>query len=130
MSANNAGEIVRTLLTADAAVAHLVGMRVFVDEAPADADLPLIVYGVRLGEDVDGTLTMSPATVDVHCYAAGDDQALALATAADSALNNRGGYNAGTSVIGLLREDWDSVRDTDMALWGQLLRYGAHVVRV
>jgi hypothetical protein len=130
VSANKAGEIVRLLLTGNSAVAALVGTRVFVDEAPDDADLPLIVYGVRLAQQIDGSAPLSMATVDVHCYSASDDQALAVATAVDAALNGAGGISGGTSVLCLVQEDWDSVRDSSVSMWGQLLRYGAMVVRV
>lgn len=129
MSANNAAEAVRARLVADTAVAALVGTRVFIDEAPDKAALPLIVYGVRLQEESDGSAPMSPASIEIHCYAATDDGAKSLADAADAALATPGLFNSGTRVLAPSLEDWDSVRDAEMAIWGRLLRYGAFVVR-
>lgn len=129
MSANNAAIVVRTLLTGASAVTTLVSTRIYPDDAPEDADLPLIVYGVRLLEAVDGSAPVAPASVDVHCYAATDDAAQSLAVAADGAVEGRGGVYSGTIVQALTGEAWDEVRDADMQLWGRLLRYSAVVVR-
>ena len=129
MSANNAAVVVRALLTGASAVTTLVSARIYPNEAPADADLPLIVYGVRLLEAVDGSAPVAPASVDVHCYAATDDAAQSLAVAADGAIESRGGVYSGTIVQALTGEAWDEVRDADMQLWGRLLRYSAVVVR-
>lgn len=129
MSANNAGVVVRTLLAADATVAGLIGARIYPEEAPDEADLPLIVYGVRLQEAVDGSAPISPASVDVHCYGATDDASQALAVAADGALAGRSGTSGGTTVYSLVLEDWDEVYDSELAVWGRLMRYGAVVIR-
>lgn len=129
MSANNAAVVVRTLLTGNVTVAGLVAGRIFPNEAPADADLPLIVYGVRLQEAVDGSAPVAPATVDVHCYASTDDAAQALAVAADGAVEGTGGLYNGTRVHSITGESWEDVRNEEMSLWGRLLRYGAVVVR-
>ena len=129
MSANNAAVAVRTLLTGNVTVAGLVAGRIYPNEAPADADLPLIVYGVRLQEAVDGSAPVAPATVDVHCYASTDDAAQSLAVAADGAIEGRGGMYSGTIVQALTGENWEDVRNAEMELWGRLLRYGAVVVR-
>lgn len=129
MSANNAAVVVRTLLTGASAVTTLVSTRIYPNEAPADADLPLIVYGVRLLEAVDGSAPVAPATVDVHCYAATDDAAQSLAVAADGAVEGRGGTYSGTIVQALTNESWEDARDAEMQLWGRLLRYSAVVVR-
>jgi hypothetical protein len=131
VSANNAAQVVRTLLTGNATVATLIGGRIYPGEAPDKAALPLIVYGVRLLEAAPGSAPVSAAAVDVHCYAATDDAAQALAVAADDVLSasSAGGTSSGTRVQGLVQEDWDEVRDTDMNLWGRLLRYSAVVVR-
>lgn len=129
MSANNAAIVVRTLLANDGTVAGLVGGRIYPSEAPVEADLPLIVYTVRLNEAVDGSAPVSGAAVDVHCYAATDDAAQSLAVAADGALANKSGVYSGTIVHALLVEDWEDVRDSEMSIWGRMLRYGALVVR-
>ena len=106
MSANNAGNIVVSLLTGSVAVAALVATRIYPVMKPLDeAALPLIVYGVRLTEQIDGTAPMSIGTVDVHCYAATDDEALALAVAADGALNGMGGANGATRIMSLVQQD-------------------------
>ncbi len=129
MSANNAAVVVRALLTGASAVTTLVSARIYPNEAPADADLPLIVYGVRLLEAVDGSAPVAPASVDVHCYAATDDVAQSLAVAADGAVAGKGGTYSGTIVQSLTNERWEDARDAEMAIWGRLLRYSAIVVR-
>lgn len=129
MSANNAAEAVRARLAADSGVAALVAERIYIDEAPTKALLPLIVYGVRLQEESDGSAPMSPASIEVHCYAATEDDVKGLADAADAALATPGLISGGTRVLAPTLEDWDSVRDTEMSVWGRLLRYGAVVVR-
>jgi len=130
VSANNAAEAVRARLVADSGVAALVGTRVYIDEAPDKAVLPLIVYGVRLQEESDGSAPMSPASIDVNCYAETDDEAKSIADAADNALGSTAGLAHGsTRVLSPVLEDWDSVRDSDLSMWGRLLRYGAIVVR-
>lgn len=129
MSANNAGNIVVSLLTGSVAVAALVATRIYPDESPDEAALPLIVYGVRLTEQIDGTAPISIGTVDVHCYAATDDEALALAVAADGALNGMGGANGATRIMSLVQQDWDTARDSAVSEWAQLLRYTGVVVR-
>lgn len=129
MSAQNAAVVVRTLLTGNVTVAALVSGRIFPNEAPADSTLPLIVYGVRLLEAVDGSAPVAAATVDVHCYADTDDGAQALAVAADGAIDGKGGTYSGTAVRSLTGESWEDARDAEMQLWGRLLRYGAVVVR-
>lgn len=129
MSANNAGVVVRTLLAADATVAGMIGARIYPEEAPDEANLPLIVYGVRLQEAVDGSAPISSASVDVHCYGATDDASQALAVAADGALAGQSGTSGGTTVYSLVLEDWDEVYDSELAVWGRLMRYGAVVIR-
>lgn len=125
----NAAEAVRALLAGNVQVATLVGQRIYLDEAPDLAALPLIVYGVRLQETSDGSAPLYPAAIDVNCYAASDDDAAALANAADNAMNVPGGSSGTTRLLSPALEDWDSVRDAKMAIWGRLLRYGAFVVR-
>lgn len=130
MSANNAADAVRALLVADSAVAGLVDTRIYLDEAPNKAQLPLIVYGVRLQEASDGSAPMSPASIDVNCYAETEDEAKSIADAADNALGSTPGLASGsTRVLSPVLEDWDSVRDTELSMWGRLLRYGAIVIR-
>ncbi len=129
MSANNAAVAVRTLLTGNVTVAGLVAGRIYPNEAPADADRPLIVYAVRLQEAVDGSAPISQASANVHCYAATDDAAQSLAVAADGAMNGKGGISSGTRVNSLVLDDWEDVSDSDMAIYGRLLRYSAIVIR-
>lgn len=125
----NAAEAVRSLLTSNSAVAAIVSTRVYLDEAPDKARLPLIVYGVRLQETSDGTAPMSPATIDVNCYAESDDSAKSLADAAVAAMEVAGAVNGATRVMAPVLEEWDSVRDAEMAIWGRQLRFGAFVMR-
>jgi len=129
VSTNKAGDIVRSLLAGNAGVAAIVGTRIYPDESPDKAALPLIVYGARLAEQIDGTAPVSPATVDVHCYASSDDGALALAEAADAALNGQGGASGTTRILSLVQDDWDTARDSSVSEWAQLLRYSGVVVR-
>lgn len=129
MSANSAADAVRAQLVADSGVSALVSTRIYIDEAPDKAALPLIVYGVRLQEASDGSAPMSPATIDVNCYASTDAVAQSVAEAVDAALATPGMISGSTRVLAPTLEDWDSVRDAEMSEWGRLLRYGAIVVR-
>lgn len=129
MAANNAGTVIRNLLANNAGVAALVGARIYPNQAPDEADLPLIVYGVRLQDEVDGSAPVGPAAVDVHCYGASDDSAHAVAVAADGALAGVTSSSSGTQVQSLVREDWEEIQDFEMGLYGSLLRFGAVVVR-
>lgn len=129
MSANDAGAIVRNILAADATVAAAVGSRIYPEEAPDEADFPLIVYGVRLAEQVDGTAPIWPARVDVHIYSHVDDQAQSVAVAADAALAGLGGYSNGTWLRGLVLDQWEEARDFTENMWGRLLTYSGMVLR-
>lgn len=82
---------------------------------------------MRLLEAVDGSAPVSPATVDVHCYASTDDAAQSLAVAADGAIEGKGGAYSATIVQALTNESWEDARDADMQLWVRLLRYSAVV---
>jgi len=129
MSNNHAPDAVRAMLANNAGVAALVGGRIYPDEAPAEADLPLIVYAVRLQEAVDGTAPICQASIDVHCYAESDDDATTLMNAAAAAMETAGGRAQSTQVMWPTLEDWEPVRSAEDALWGRLLRFGATVVR-
>lgn len=129
MSANDVGAIVWAKLAADATVAAAVATRIYPEEAPDEADLPLIVYQVRLGEQVDGTAPIWPATVDVHVYTHDDDQAQTLAVAVDEALAGSGGYSDGTWLRSLVLNRWEETRDFTDNLWGRLLMYSGMVLR-
>ena len=77
-------------LSGDAAVAALVGTRIYPIRAPQAAALPRIVFARQEGENL-GTLngrgTHDRLQVLVECFAATVEQARALATAATLALD-------------------------------------------
>lgn len=123
------GGIVYAALTGDATVGALVGTRVYPEQAPDEADLPLIVYGVRVGESVDGSAQMWQCTVTVSCYAATDAGAEALATAVSTVLDGYNGYDASYLARGLLRTDYSEVRDAEFNLWGRLATFQGWIVR-
>jgi hypothetical protein len=121
-------EIVRSMLVADPAVAALVADRVYPDESPDGAALPLIVYAARLGDPADGTMPAWRLALDVHCYAADDDTAGSLATAADVVLAGAAGSVDGTYLRPLALDAWQPGRDADLSEWSRLLSYSGIVL--
>ncbi|MBK8772651.1 MAG: DUF3168 domain-containing protein [Rhizobiales bacterium] len=121
--------IIHDRLVANAAVAAIVGTNVFLEESPDDADLPLIVYASRLGDAVDGSALVSPATVTVHGYASSDDTAQSLGAAISAALEGGGGVSGTTRLHCLSLEAWEEARSSEENLWGRLLAFSGTVVR-
>ena len=63
-------------------------------QAPDEADLPLVVYTVKMGETSPGTAPMWPVTVTVNSYAATDAAAETLTAAVQAALDGFDGVDA------------------------------------
>lgn len=125
----NLATIVHDRLAAASAVTAIVATRIYEEEAPEAAPLPLIVYSVRLGEAVDGSASITPATVQAHGYASDEDVALALGTAILTALEGQGGQSGTTRLACLNASGWDEVRSFDDNLWGRLLSFTGTVIR-
>lgn len=105
------GEDIRAELVADAAVAALVGARIYPVAAPQGAPLPFVVYTVVSFLPVpsfDGTAQSRPALcrVQVDAYAQTYRDAQGVGTAVDSVLGNllRPELNASLDVS---RDDFD-----------------------
>ena len=125
----NLADIIRARLAAVSSVTTIVATRIYLEEAPDAAPLPLIVYAVRLGESVDGSAIVQPATVQVHGYAESDDTALALGTAISGALEGYGGQSGTTRLAGLTQSSWDEMHSFEDNLWGRLLSFTGMVIR-
>lgn len=121
--------IIHDRLVADTAVAAIVGTNVFLEEAPDEADLPLIVYAVRLSGGIDGSAPVSPASVAVHGYAATDDVAQALGTAIEACLDGSAGASGTTRLCELALDAWEEARNFEENLWGRLLAFSGVVIR-
>lgn len=130
MSAQDIGVIIRSALAADPTVAAAVDDRIFPEEAPEEAALPLIVYAVRVANPGEGTAPIWDAVIDVHCYTAEDDQAQALAVGADGVLGGMAGHYSGTWLKPLTLESWQDSRDADNNIWARLLSYSGIVARM
>ena len=125
----NLADIVRGRLAAVPAITTIVDTRIYLEESPDDAPLPLIVYAVRLGATVDGSALVQPATVQVHGYAEDDDTALALGQAITAALEGFGGQSGTTRLASLNQSGWDEMHSFDDNLWGRLLTFEGTVIR-
>jgi len=121
--------IIHDRLAADTAVAAIVGTRIHLEESPDDADLPLIVYAVRLGDSIDGSALVAPATVTVHGYASSDDTAQSLGAAINACLEGNGGISGTTRLRSLTLTAWDEARSFEENLWGRLLTFAGTVIR-
>jgi hypothetical protein len=122
------GKIIYDRLTGNAGVAALVATRVYPDEAPDDADLPLVVYGVQLSDQNDGTAPMKECTITAHGWAASDSTAQSLAEALHAALEGYNGQADTTALRCLTLTAYDEERSFEMNVWGRLLTYSGLVV--
>lgn len=89
------GEHIFAALSTNPAVIALVGTRVFPNVAPADAEVPFIVYrvwrDVAIRQLAGGTADLMHGTVQVDAYSRTYDEAHAVAAAAETVLD---GYDA------------------------------------
>lgn len=123
------GAIVYVALAADAGVAALAGTRIYPEQAPDEAELPLVVYTVKAGEALDGQIGMWPCTVTANCYATTDAAAEALGVAVRAALDGYDGQDASYLARGLWLSDYGELRDAEMSLWGRLAAFQGWIVR-
>ena len=123
------GAIIYAALAADVTVAGLVGARIYPEEAPDEAALPLVVYTVRAGEFAEGTAPMWPATVTANCYAATDAAAETLGQAVRAVLDGFNGQDASYLARGLWLSDYGELRDSEFSLWGRLATFTGWIVR-
>lgn len=123
------GAIIYGALAADGTVAGLVGGRIYPEQAPDEADLPLVVYTVKMGETSPGTAPMWPVTVTVNSYAATDAAAETLTAAVQAALDGFDGVDANYLVRALFLSDYGELRDQDVSIWGRLATFTGWVVR-
>lgn len=121
-------DIVRTQLAAAPAVTAIVATRIYLEEAPDEAMLPLVVYSVRLGETIDGSALVAPATVQAHGYAEDDDTALALGRALRGALEGFSGQAGTTRLAWLSQTGWDEMHSFDDNIWGRLLSFSGQAI--
>jgi hypothetical protein len=105
-------------LAANAGVAALVGTRIYPEQAPDEAELPLVVYTVKAGEALDGLIGMWPCTA-----------AEALGVAVRAALDGYDGQDASYLARGLWLSDYGELRDAEMSLWGRLAAFQGWIVR-
>lgn len=122
------GAIVHQRLAAWPAVAALVADRIWPEEAPDDAALPLIVYSVSLGEDGEGTAPIRSGTVRVNGWCDDDDQAQELGNQIFASLEGYSGGMATTHVRCLALSNGEDSRDFDLNLWGRLLTFTGQVI--
>lgn len=123
------GAIIYAALAADATVAGMVGTRIYPEAAPDEADLPLVVYTVRAGEEVDGSAAMRSTTVTANCYASSDATAEALGAAVQGVLDGFDGNDASYLARGLYLSDYSELRDPEVNLWGRLATFSGWIVR-
>jgi hypothetical protein len=109
-------------------VAALVGTRIYPEQAPDEADLPLIVYTVKTADGVDGDAPVVRCTVTANCYAATDDDADALGAAVRAVLNEYAGAATGVRLHLAPPPDYSEFRDPEIALWGRLLTFSGWIV--
>lgn len=125
------GDIIYQALSSNLAVAALVGTSIYPEEAPLEADLPLVVYIVRLAEGgPEGTAPLARCTITANCYAATDAAADAIGAAVREVLDGFDGNGAGYQVRQLSLSDYGEVRDPEMALWGRLATFAGWIVQV
>lgn len=123
------GAIIYTALATNAPVAALVGTRIYPEEAPADADLPLIVYTVRTAESIDGTAPLLRCNVTANSYAATDATAESLGAAVRAALDGYSANGTGIGVRQLSLSDTNELRDEDMGMWGRMATFAGWIVK-
>lgn len=123
------GAIIYTALATNATVAALVGTRIYPEEAPADADLPLIVYTVRTAVSIDGTAPLLRCNVTANSYASTDATAESLGAAVRTALDGYSANDSGIGVRQLLLADTNELRDEDMGMWGRMAMFAGWIVK-
>ena len=123
------GAIIYSALANNAGVAALVGQRIYPEEAPDEADLPLIVYGVQANEQIDGSARLIRSTVTVNTYAATDTAAEAVAAAIRTALEDYNGTDSGATLRALHLDQYAELRDQEVALWGRLMTFVGWIIR-
>lgn len=92
---------VRNVLIQDAAVAPLVGTRIYPVLAPTTAALPFVTYrrtGVRREHTLDGPMGVATTTIDLDIYATTYEAARILADLCRVALDGWGGTFDNTEV--------------------------------
>ena len=123
------GAIIYAALAGNTTVAALVGTRIYPEEAPADADLPLVVYGVSMADGIEGTAPLTRCTVTANSYAATDATAESLGAAVRAALDGYSANGSGIGVRELLLSDTNELRDEDMGLWGRMATFAGWTVK-
>lgn len=123
------GAIIYQALASNAPVAALVGTRIYPEVAPDEADLPLIVYTVRMAEGLDGSAPMVRCNVTANCYAATDAAAESVGAAVRAVLDGFDGNGTGIAVRSLSLSDYSEFRDPEMALWGRLATFAGWIVK-
>ena len=123
------GAIIYAALAADATVTGLAGARIYPEEAPDEAALPLVVYTVRAGEEVEGSAIMRNTTVTANCYAESDSDAESVGAAVRDVLEGFDGSDASYLVRGLYLSDYSELRDPDVNIWGRLASFSGWIVR-
>jgi hypothetical protein len=122
-----AADIIYSTLGQAAAVAAIVGTRIYPLDAPLDVDLPCLYFEVSLEQTVEGSAPMQRAQIQVGCLAHTEAAAQTLATAVHAALNGLTRNSGGTWVRGVRQLGRSESRDAENNLWGVLLVYGASV---
>lgn len=124
------GAIIYQALASNAAVAALVGTRIYPETAPNEADLPLIVYTVRTADGLDGNAPMMRCTITANCYAATDASAESVGAAIRAVLDGFDGNGTGVQARSLSLSDMSEFRDPEMALWGRLATFAGWIVQI
>lgn len=122
------GALVYAALAADVTVAALVGTRIYPEQAPDEADLPLVVYTVKAADGMDGDAPVVRCSVTANCYAATDAAADALGTAVRAVLEEYAGSGGGVRLHLAPPPDYSEFRDPEIALWGRLLTFPGWIV--
>lgn len=111
------GDIVYDGLTGSSGVAALVGTRVYPEIAPDAATLPLVVFDLRVNNEVAGSAILSPLTVNVSCLAATDTAAGALGDVVYSVMEGFNGSDSTYKVRHLHRSDHRMEWDPELSMW-------------
>lgn len=122
------GSIIYTRLSEAVAVTALVSTRIYPDEAPDEADAPLVVFGVTINEsNEDGTAPITSATITASCYANTDSTAQTLSDAVAAVLRDWSGVGD-VRMLHLTINQVQQVRSFEYNLWGRLQTYSAVVL--
>lgn len=123
------GAIIYGALAADSTLAALVASRIYPETAPDEADLPLVVYTIRAGEEVQGSLAMRSTQITANCYAESDSDAESVGQAVRDVLEGFDGSDTDYLVRGVYLSDYSELRDPDVNLWGRLASFSGWIVR-